>query len=40
MLGIKRTLCPHDTLPEKALGFVAIHSSNFHEVAINQEGHW
>lgn len=37
MLGIKRALCPHDTLPKNALGFVAIHSSNFHEVAITRK---
>lgn len=36
-LGIKRALCPHDTLPGNALGFVAIHSSNFHEAAITRK---
>lgn len=37
MLGIKRALCSHDTLPGNTLGFVAIHNSNFHEVAITRK---
>lgn len=37
MLGIKKALCPHDTLPGNTLGFVTIHSSNFHEAAITRK---
>lgn len=37
MLGIKRALCPHGTLPENARGFAAFHSNNFREVAITRK---
>lgn len=37
MIGIKRAICPHDTLPENTLSFVATHSSNSHEVAVTKK---